>query len=63
MSKCLCYNCKNRQIGCHKFCDNYRAYRRELEAMQAAQKKESESNSAYLYSLVKNNYGRKAKRK
>ena len=59
MIDCLCYQCKNRQIGCHKFCDNYRAYRRQLEAMQAAQKKDNEGSKACIKTFYKNNFRKK----
>lgn len=59
MPKCMCYHCKNRQIGCHKFCDNYRAYRRQLEAMQAAQKNEKDGSEIYMRSLLRDRFKRK----
>jgi len=62
MLECHCYHCKNRAIGCHKFCDNYRAYRRQLEAIQAEQKKEKESSIACIETYYRNNFRRKAKK-
>jgi len=59
MVKCLCHHCKNRAVGCHKFCPDYRKYRRELEAMQAKEKAEREGDTAYLSSLLRNNSRRK----
>lgn len=59
MVKCLCYHCKNRAVGCHKFCSDYRTYRRELEEMQAKEKKEKEGSKAYIESYYKNNFRRK----
>ena len=59
MLKCLCWHCRNRAVGCHKFCDNYRAYRRELEAMQEQEKKEKEEYRATLSTLTKGNVKRK----
>ena len=59
MLQCSCHYCKNRQIGCHKFCPDYRKYRRELEEVQAKQKEEKESSKDYFRSLLKNNFRRK----
>lgn len=59
MPKCMCYHCKNRAIGCHKFCDNYRAYRRELEAMEAEKKKADEGTRDFISSFLKPNTRRK----
>lgn len=55
MVKCLCYHCKNRAVGCHKFCDNYRAYRRELEAMQEQKKKGEKEYRATITTFMKQN--------
>lgn len=35
MVKCLCRSCKNRAVGCNKFCADYRKYRRKLEEWQS----------------------------
>ena len=59
MIKCLCHNCKNREIGCHKFCPDYRKYRRELEAMKAEIKRADECTSDYIGSFLKPNTRRK----
>lgn len=59
MVKCLCHHCKNRKIGCHKFCTDYRKYRRELEEMQAKEKQKKEADQDYIYSLLKNNSRKK----
>lgn len=59
MLKCSCYNCPNRQIGCHKFCSDYRKYRREREALQAETKKSEESSKGYIETFFKNNFKRK----
>lgn len=59
MPKCMCYHCKNRAVGCHKFCSDYRAYRRALEAVQAAEKKEKESSVIYMRSMLRDRFKRK----
>lgn len=59
MLKCLCHHCKNRAIGCHKFCSDYRKYRRELEAMKAESKKADEGTRDYIGSFLKPNSRRK----
>ena len=59
MLKCLCHNCKNREIGCHKFGPDYRKYRRELEAMKAEIKRADECTSDYIGSFLKPNTRRK----
>lgn len=59
MLKCLCHHCKNRAIGCHKFCSDYRKYRRELEAMKAESKKADEGMRDYIGSFLKPNSRRK----
>ena len=59
MLQCSCYHCQNRQIGCHKFCPEYRKYRRELEEMKAKEKRENEGVQATLNSLLTNNSRRK----
>lgn len=40
MLKCLCLHCHSRAIGCHKFCPDYRKYRRELEEMRQQERKD-----------------------
>jgi hypothetical protein len=59
MPKCSCHHCKNRQIGCHKFCPDYRKYRREQEKMQADLKEAKEAEEAYISSVYKSNFKRK----
>ena len=59
MLRCLCYHCKNRAIGCHKFCSDYRKYRQELEEMQAQKKKDKEEYRATMSTLIKGNVKRK----
>ena len=59
MPKCMCYHCKNRAIGCHKFCSDYRKYRREIEAMRAAEKGEKDSSEIYLRSLLRDRFKRR----
>ena len=59
MPKCMCYHCKNRAIGCHKFCPDYRKYRRELEAMKAESKKADDYTRDYIGSFLKANSRRK----
>lgn len=59
MLKCSCYHCPNRQIGCHKFCPDYRKYRRELEAMEAAERKEKENSKACEKTYFRNNNRKK----
>jgi hypothetical protein len=46
-------------VGCHKFCPDYRKYRRELEEMKAKEKQENEGVQATLNSLLTNNSRRK----
>lgn len=59
MLKCLCWHCRNRSVGCHKFCPDYRTYRRELEAMQEQEKKNNEEYRATMSTLTKGNVKRK----
>lgn len=59
MLKCLCWHCRNRSVGCNKFCPDYRKYRRELEAMQAEQQKANKGLKAAEKTYFKNNFRRK----
>lgn len=59
MVKCLCHHCKNRAVGCHKFCSDYRKYRRELEEQQSLINQDKKSEQVYFKSLLKDNFKRK----
>lgn len=30
-----CYNCKDRFLGCHAYCDKYKKYRKQIEIVKA----------------------------
>lgn len=59
MVKCLCHHCKNRAVGCHKFCPDYRKYRRELEEQQSLINQDKRAERVYFKSLLKDNFKRK----
>lgn len=35
-----CYNCPDREVGCHGKCERYTAYRAEIDALKAKRKAE-----------------------
>ena len=37
-----CYNCPDREMGCHGRCERYKAYRAEVDAIKAKRKAESD---------------------
>ena len=37
-----CYNCPDREMGCHGRCERYKAYRAEVDAIKAKKKAESD---------------------
>ena len=40
--KGTCKDCTRREIGCHAFCEDYKAFKEEMEKIQAARDKENE---------------------
>lgn len=37
---CPCHGCERRAIGCHDECEAYRAFRKELDALNAKARQE-----------------------
>ena len=37
-----CYNCPDREMGCHGRCERYKEYRAEVDAIKAKKKAESD---------------------
>lgn len=37
-----CYQCPDREMGCHGRCERYKAYRAEVDAIKAKRKAESD---------------------
>ena len=42
MKNAPCYNCQNRQIGCHNKCQNYLDYQAENNAVRDKRREEQE---------------------
>lgn len=43
MIKCKCKDCTKRQVGCHSTCEDYKAFRAELDAVNAEKLKQSKA--------------------
>jgi len=43
-----CYKCPDREFGCHGRCEQYKAYRAEMDALKAKRKAESEVVDAIM---------------
>ena len=59
--KC-CKDCENRTPMCHCFCEEYAAYKKELEEYNAAVKKAKESQRI-MSDYIKDNYKKRVWKK
>ena len=44
MMRNVCQDCGRREVGCHSWCDDYKAAREELDAANAIERKQREKN-------------------
>lgn len=61
MIECPCKGCTDRKIGCHSWCDKYKAFAVEQRSKNASIRKQKEALSQYLD--MKQDVVEKAKRK
>lgn len=38
--ECPCHGCESRKVGCHDECEGYRAFRKELDALNEMERRE-----------------------
>lgn len=46
MNKCCCKGCENRVVGCHSTCEQYAAYRKDIDEVREETKKQNQIDGA-----------------